>query len=98
VGLLEMTPADTARIERVALEVLGELGESPDAFYQRTQMRLEQLSGKLLEWGQAGEAAAVVGRLRARTGTICAALPAGDPGRGHCEAFLNPSARATAGA
>jgi hypothetical protein len=98
VGLLEMTPEDTARIERVALEVLGELGESPDAFYQRTQMRLEQLSAKLLEWGQGGEAAAVVARLRARTGTICAALPAGDPGRGHCEAFLNPPARATAGA
>jgi thiol-disulfide isomerase/thioredoxin len=98
VGLLEMTPGDTARIERVALEVLGELGESPDAFYQRTQMRLEQLSAKLLEWGKSGEAAAVVGRLRARTGTICAAVPAGDPGRGHCEAFLNPVARATTGA
>jgi thiol-disulfide isomerase/thioredoxin len=89
VGLLEMTPGDTARIERVALEVLGELGESPDAFYQRTQMRLEQLSSKLLEWGQGGEAAAVVARLRARTDKICAALPAGDPGRGNCEAFLD---------
>jgi thiol-disulfide isomerase/thioredoxin len=98
VGLIEMTPGDTARIERVALEVLGELGESPDAFYQRTQMRLEQLSAKLIEWGQGGEAKAVVARLRARTGTICTTLPAGDPGRSHCEAFLNPTARATAGA
>ena len=97
-GLLEMRPGDTARIERVALEVLGELGESPDAFYQRTQMRLEQLSAKLLEWGKGGEAAAVVGRLRARTGAICASLPAGDPGRGNCEAFLKPVAPATAGA
>jgi thiol-disulfide isomerase/thioredoxin len=98
VGLLEMTPEDTGRIERVALEVLGELGESPDAFYQRTQMRLEQLSTKLLEWGRGGEAAAVVARLRARTGTICAALPAGDTGRAHCEAFLNPGVPSTAGA
>jgi len=98
VGLLEMTPGDTTRIERVTLEVLSELGDSPDAFYQRTQMRLEQLSAKLLEWGQAGEAAAVVGRLRTRSGTICAALPAGDPGRGHCEAFLNAAAPPTAGA
>jgi thiol-disulfide isomerase/thioredoxin len=98
VGLLEMTPEDTVRIERVALEVLGELGESPDAFYQRTQMRLEQLSTKLLDWGRDGEAAAVVGRLRARTGAICAGLPAGDPGRGHCEAFLSPAGPATAGA
>jgi thioredoxin-like negative regulator of GroEL len=98
VGLLEMTPEDTARIERVGLEVLGELGESPDAFYQRTQMRLAQLSTKLLEWGTGAEPAAVVERLRARTGAICAGLPAGDPGRAHCEAFLNPAGPATAGA
>jgi len=98
VGLLEMTPDDSARIERVGLEVLGELGDSPDAFYQRTQMRLAQLSAKLLEWGTATESAAVVERLRARTGAICAGLPAGDPGRANCEAFLKPAARATAGA
>jgi len=98
VGLLEMTPEDTARIERVGLEVLGELGESPDAFYQRTQMRLAQLSTRLLEWGTGAEPAAVVERLRARTGTICAGLPAGDPGRAHCEAFLKPATQATVGA
>jgi thiol-disulfide isomerase/thioredoxin len=98
VGLLEMTPEDTARIERVGLEVLGELGDSPDAFYQRTQMRLAQLSAKLLEWGTGAESAAVVERLRGRTGTICAALPAGDKGRANCEAFLRPAAPATVGA
>ena len=98
VGLLEMTPEDTTRIERVGLEVLGELGDSPDAFYQRTQMRLAQLSSKLLEWGTGAESAAVVERLRGRTGTICAALPAGDKGRANCEAFLRPAAPATVGA
>ena len=50
-GLIEMTPDDTARIERTGLELLAELGASPDAYYQRTKMRLEQLSAKLLEWG-----------------------------------------------
>jgi thioredoxin-related protein len=98
VGLLEMTPDDTSRIERVGLEVLDELGESPDAFYQRTQARLEQLGAKLLEWGQDAEPAAVVERLRVRTGAICTGLPAGDPGRAHCEAFLNPAPPSTAGA
>ena len=57
VGLLEMTPDDTQRIERAGSSVLGELDDSPDAFYQRTRMRLEQLDAKLLEWGQEGEAA-----------------------------------------
>jgi thiol-disulfide isomerase/thioredoxin len=96
-GLLEMTPDDTQRIERVGLELLGELGESPDAFYQRTQMRLENLNGKLLEWGDTGKRRAVLERLRAKTDQICRGLPAGDDGRRNCEDFLRqaaPTARA----
>jgi thiol-disulfide isomerase/thioredoxin len=99
VGLLEMTPEDTTRIERVGLEVLGELADTPDAFYQRTRQRLEQLSSKMLEWG-AGQPdrAAVVAKLRARTATACARLPSGDAGRASCDAFLSPAAPGTAGA
>jgi protein disulfide-isomerase len=92
VGLLEMTPEDTARIEQVALEVLTELGDSPDAFYQRTRMRLEQLSAKLIEWGKVEGRAPVVERLRERTAEICSGLPAGDEGRGNCDAFLKAAA------
>jgi len=91
-GLLEMTPDDTQRIERVGLEVLGELGESPDAFYQRTQIRLENLNGKLLEWGDTSERRAVLERLRTRTGEICRGLPADDAGRRNCEDFLKSAA------
>ena len=91
-GLLEMTPDDTQRIERVGLEVLGELGDSPDAFYQRTQMRLENLNGKLLEWGDTSERRAVLERLRTRTGEICRGLPADDAGRRNCEGFLKSAA------
>jgi thiol-disulfide isomerase/thioredoxin len=98
-GLLEMTPEDTARIERVGLEVLGELDASPDAFYQRTRTRLEQLSTRLLEWSaDQPERLSVVARLRERTASTCAGLPAGDAGRANCEAFLNPAGPATAGA
>lgn len=94
VGVLEMTPEDTARVERVGLEVLGELDGAPDAFYQRTRMRLEQLSAKLLEWGQAAGRAAVIEKLRRRTGEICKGLPEGDDGRRNCENFLKPAATA----
>ncbi|MGI9247195.1 MAG: thioredoxin family protein [Steroidobacteraceae bacterium] len=94
VGLLEMTPEDTAGIERAGLSVLDELDRAPDAFYQRTRLRLEQLDAKLLDWGRAGDAAKVVARLRTRTGAICGKLPANDPGRDSCEKFLNPAARA----
>jgi thiol-disulfide isomerase/thioredoxin len=99
VGLLEMQPGNAAVIERVALEVLGELDDSPDAFYQRTRQRLEQLSAKLLDWSKGDrERAAVVATLRKRTADICAGLPSGDEGRASCEAFLRPAAAATTGA
>ena len=88
VGMIEMTPEDTKGIEQAGLAVLGELDGSPDAFYQRTRMRLEQLSAQLLDWGKAGEPAKVVATLRARTDSICTKLPAGDEGRASCEAFL----------
>jgi len=78
--------------------VIGELGDSPDAFYQRTRMRLEQLSAKLLEWGKGKDRAAVIERLRGRTTEICDGLPAGDEGRANCESFLKPAGPATAGA
>lgn len=89
VGLIEMTPGDVTRIEQAGLEVLGELDGSPDAFYQRTRIRLEQLSGQLLEWGKAGEAARAVDAMRARTRQICRKLPEGDDGRAACEGFLS---------
>ena len=98
VGLLEMTPEDTRTIETVGLQVIGELGEDPDAFYQRTRLRLDQLSAKLLAWGTSGEPANVVEKLRQRTSVICAGLPEGDEGRANCEHFLKPASPATRGA
>ncbi len=98
VGLLEMTPADAKTIETVGLQVIGELGEDPDAFYQRTRLRLDQLSTKLLDWGQSGDAAKVVDKLRNSTAEICAGLPEGDEGRANCERFLKPASPARQGA
>jgi len=88
VGLLEMTPEDVKGIERAGLDVLGELDGSPDAFYQRTRLRLEQLSTRLLDWGSTGEPARVVDALRARTNEICRQLPEDDEGRLACTGFL----------
>jgi thiol-disulfide isomerase/thioredoxin len=95
VGMLEMTPEDVQGIERAGLSVLGELDGSPDAFYQRTRMRLEQLDAKLLEWGRTGAAAKVLDTLRARTGEICRKLPEKDAGRANCEKFLTVKGRPT---
>ena len=89
VGLLEMTPGDAKGIESAGLDVLGELDSVPDAFYQRTRLRLEQLSSRLVDWGKTGtEPARVVESLRVRSQKICDKLPEGDAGRRACESFL----------
>ena len=98
VGLIQMTPEDTRRIEQAGLEIIGELDDSPDAFYQRTRVRLEQLNTMLLDWGQGAEREKVIETLRARTAEICRGLPEGDAGRRNCESFLKPAAPATASA
>jgi thioredoxin-related protein len=94
-GLIEMTPEDSEAIEKAGLAVLGELDDSPDAFYQRTRLRLEQLSTKLLDWGKTGDRAKVIESLRNRAGEICRGMPEGDDGRTNCESFLKPAAPAT---
>jgi thiol-disulfide isomerase/thioredoxin len=95
VGLIEMTPENSQAIEKVGLEVLGELDDSPDAFYQRTRLRLEQLSTKLLDWGKTGDRAKTIETLRNRVGEICRGMPEGDAGRTSCEGFLKPAAPAS---
>jgi thiol-disulfide isomerase/thioredoxin len=94
-GLIEMTPENSEAIEKAGLAVLGELDDSPDAFYQRTRLRLEQLSTKLLDWGKTGDRAKVIESLRNRAGEICRGMPEGDDGRTNCESFLKPAAPAT---
>jgi protein disulfide-isomerase len=98
VGLLEMTPDDVTTIESTGLQVIGELDGAPDAFYQRTRVRLDQLSAKLLDWGRSGDRARVIEKLRQRTAEVCAGLPEGDAGRTNCERFLKDAAPATRGA
>ena len=98
VGLLELTPEDVPGIERAGLDVLGDLERTPDAFYQRTRIRLERLDTQLLDWSEPGERARVIRALRARTEEICRKLPAGDQSRHNCEAFLRPVPHAARGA
>jgi hypothetical protein len=94
-GLIEMAPENSEAIEKVGLELLGELDDSPDAFYQRTRLRLEQLSTKLLDWGKTGDRSKVIESLRNRAGEICRGMLEGDEGRPSCEGFLNSGAPAS---
>jgi thioredoxin-related protein len=86
--LVDLAPADAARIEAAAQLVIAELGVSPDAFFARNRSVLERMSGRLAKWNRDGDNDAVLARLRERLGATCGKLPAGDPERASCEALF----------
>ncbi|WP_211461016.1 thioredoxin family protein [Collimonas silvisoli] len=90
-GLLELTPQDEGRIEKVARTVLQELGGTQNAFYERNRTVLERLAKKLNAWNGDGKHQAVLGRLRQQLDTVCGKLPAADAQRATCQGLLSPT-------
>ena len=76
-GLLRLTPDDTATIERVGSEVLGEL-DGPNRVHRRTLSRLSRLDASLKEWSTDPKRDAVFARFRARVASACG-KSGGDP-------------------
>lgn len=88
-ALLRLAPQDAARIERVALAVLGEL-DGPDRLYTRSRLRLARLDVALRRWAEAHPASPLPARLRARLAPVCQRYPESDPARASCDQFLAP--------
>lgn len=93
-ALVDLAPEDSARIERAASAVLGEVEGQRDAFYERSARYLDRMGGKLVGWSRGPAESAVVERLRAKRDALCAALPEGDAQRRACQALLQPAADA----
>jgi len=86
--LLELTPQDTARIEKAATGVLAELEPVPETFYERNRRGLEKMSQRLRAWSERGHHAAVLKKLTAQLNTVCDKLPAQDETRSTCTAIF----------
>lgn len=91
-GLLEMAPERTERVEAVALEIVGELSEHPSAYYQRTRMRFERLDSALQAWARQHEAAASLGKISAAMKNVCVQLPEGSDTRSSCDRLFAATA------
>jgi len=91
--LLRLKPTDTVLIEKVAMQVLGELDGS-DRIYRRTVTRLTALDAALLKWSaaQPKQRAAVLQALRVRMQQICGGIPDGDAAQARCAGFLAKAA------
>ena len=97
-ALVELSPQDSARIDRAAKSVIGELEPAPDTFYGRNQRALEKMSRNLATWDKDHDAQrdATLKRLRAQMATVCAQLPAVDPARASCDTVLRTAPDAVA--
>lgn len=86
--LIELAPQDERRIEAVAQKILGELQPTPDTFYERNRYSLEKMTGRLAEWNQDDQHAAVLKRLRLQMDGLCDQLPLADPAQATCRSVF----------
>ena len=87
-ALIDLAPADEARIERAARSVIGELEPRPETFHARNRAVLSRLGGRLADWNRDGSHGAVLARLREQLAALCAQLPAQAPERATCSDVL----------
>jgi thiol-disulfide isomerase/thioredoxin len=92
--LLELAPADSARIEAAAASVIGEAAKSPDAFSARSRSSLVRMSGRLQKWNKDGKHDAVIARLHEQLAPACAADGLSADDRAACSALFTPAQRA----
>jgi hypothetical protein len=89
-SLVELAPADEARIEKSVERLLDEAAAQPNSFYERSARSLQRVGNGLQGWNKAAAHAPVMQRLQARLDAVCAKLPANDPQRTVCEALFKP--------
>jgi hypothetical protein len=82
--LVDLSPQDSARIEKAAAQVISELEAAPETFYERNRRSLEKMAKQLDGWSQKNKQAPVLKKLTAQLDAICTQLPAQDAARDAC--------------
>lgn len=82
--LIELSPQDSARIEKAASAVLAELEVVPETFYERNRRGLEKMARRLMAWNKNGQQAAVIKKLSLQLNAVCAKLPSQDEAQAAC--------------
>ncbi|MDO8177045.1 MAG: thioredoxin fold domain-containing protein [Undibacterium sp.] len=90
-NMVELSPADEARIEKAAHAVLSEIAATENAFYERNRASLERIGKKLNEWNKDGKHQVAVQKVRQQLDGICARLPANDTQRLTCQNVMAKS-------
>src|SRR5512133_3771286 len=87
--ILELAPNDVARVSKAADAVVNELKPGNETFYERNQRSLQRMARRLAQWqGSDPARTKAVSEVRQRLAKTCAKVPAGQAGRGNCEAVF----------
>jgi hypothetical protein len=91
-ALVDLAPTETARIEKAASSVIGELEPKTETFQGRNTASLKRMGAKLGDWNKDGSRSASFTRLREQLAAVCARLPEKSPERTSCNGMLPPAA------
>lgn len=84
-NLIKLAPQDSARIEKLASQLISEAGQDPGAFYERSARSMKKVSDLILPWAK-GDNAAVLGRLQTQLKSVCEKVDS--KARAECSALL----------
>jgi hypothetical protein len=85
-ALVDLAPADAARIEKAAAQVFADAAKDSGAFHDRSARALQRVGRKLVGWNADGARSASLKRLQARVDALCAKTAA--PQRTSCQQLL----------
>jgi thioredoxin-related protein len=91
-ALVDLAPADAARIEQAAGQLIAEAGQDGASFHERSAASLQRMAKKLMGWNAGGTHDAVMQRLQTKLDGVCARIDAADAAqRSTCENLLRKS-------
>lgn len=93
--VIDLTPEDTARIEKAAASVIAELEAVPETFYERNRRGLEKMGQRLLAWDQHGKHTPTVKKLSRQLDGVCAKLSGDTEAQQACSAIFKPPVEGT---
>ncbi|HEY6512215.1 MAG TPA: thioredoxin family protein [Burkholderiaceae bacterium] len=95
-ALVELAPADEARLERAVARMIDEAALDKGAFDGRSARSLARVDKQLAQWNRDGRHSAVLGRLRAQLQPVCGRLDGEPAARAACDGTFKPPAKTSA--
>lgn len=95
-ALVELAPADGARVERAVTRMIDDAAQDKSAFDGRSARSLSRVGKQLMQWNRDGKHDAVLERLRARLEPVCSKLGADAAARNACDGTFKASGKSSA--